>query len=107
MGKSEIARLRQQIEEEYVAAQLGLHGLRYGNARHDFIEARMKRMGAIHQRMHRLVGERAIALVAETIEALPARPSRERILDLLERELMGGAGRRRFACQYQDCLEDL
>ena len=40
---SEVARLRQQIQTEYEAAQRGLAGLASGVARHDFIEARMER----------------------------------------------------------------
>ena len=43
MSGSEIARLRQQIQLEYEAAQRGLSGLASGVARHDFIEARMEK----------------------------------------------------------------
>jgi hypothetical protein len=42
---SEVARLRQQIEEELEAMQLGFNGLAAGTARHDFIRARMEQVG--------------------------------------------------------------
>lgn len=48
MSKSEIAQLREQIAAEYKTARLGLEGLRYGTARHDFITARIERMGDLH-----------------------------------------------------------
>jgi hypothetical protein len=42
---SEVARIRQQIEEELEAMQLGFNGLAAGTARHDFIRARMEQVG--------------------------------------------------------------
>src|SRR5579875_1107418 len=42
---SEVARIRQQIEEELEAMQLGFSGLAAGSARHDFIRARMEQVG--------------------------------------------------------------
>lgn len=42
---SEVARLRQQIEEEIEAMQRGFKGFAAGVARHDFIRARMDRVG--------------------------------------------------------------
>jgi len=36
-NKSEVARLMQQIELEYEAAQRGLYGFAYGAAKHEFI----------------------------------------------------------------------
>ena len=39
---SEVARMRQQIDAEYEAAQRGLFGLAYGLSRHDFITRRME-----------------------------------------------------------------
>ncbi len=41
MGNSEIARIRQQIADEYQAAHLGLYGLAVGTCRHQFITTRM------------------------------------------------------------------
>lgn len=54
---SEIARLRQQIADEYVAATSGLTGLASGTATHKFITARMERMQACHAALKDLVGE--------------------------------------------------
>jgi hypothetical protein len=42
---SEVARLRQQIEEELEAMHLGFSGLAAGTARHEFIRARMEHVG--------------------------------------------------------------
>src|SRR6266699_4239491 len=46
---SEIACLRQRITNECLAAQRGLTGLASGTAMHQFITARLERMGASHQ----------------------------------------------------------
>ena len=54
---SEIAQLRQKIEEECAASWLGLHGLAAGNARHEFIRVRFKNMENYHARLSGLVGE--------------------------------------------------
>ena len=69
--KSEIARIREQIEAEYMAAKLGLEGLRSGTARHDFINARQERIGALQEELQQLVGNEALVLVAQTLQALP------------------------------------
>ncbi len=63
--RSEVARLLAQISSEYEAAQRGMSGLAYGNAKHDFITARMENMGQIHNQLHRLVGDVAIAMIAD------------------------------------------
>lgn len=66
---SEVARQLERIKQEYEAAQRGLSGLAQGTARHEFITAKMKRMGHIHRELQRLVGpEQAIRLVAETLQ---------------------------------------
>jgi len=41
-SKSEVARIRQQIDAEREAAERGLFGLAYGVSRHDFITHRME-----------------------------------------------------------------
>ena len=64
---SEVARLLQQIREEYEAAQLGLKGFTYGTSRHEFITARMENMGKIHNQLQSLVGDVAIAMIAEQL----------------------------------------
>ena len=66
---SEIARIRQQIDLEYAAAQRGLTGLSSGTARHDFIHQRYATIGECAQRLSPLVGEdEAWEMVCETIE---------------------------------------
>lgn len=44
MARSEVARMREQIEWEREAAWQGLHGVALGMARHDFINARVEHM---------------------------------------------------------------
>ncbi|HLH62264.1 MAG TPA: hypothetical protein VKV20_11325 [Ktedonobacteraceae bacterium] len=68
---SEVARLLRQISAEYEAAQRGLSGLAYGTSQHDFITARMENMGQLHNQLRSIVGDDAIALVAEALNALP------------------------------------
>ena len=68
---SEVARLLQQIELEYEAAQRALTGLASGVSRHKFITARMENMGAHHQELAQLVGEQeATHLVSEALKDL-------------------------------------
>jgi hypothetical protein len=60
--RSDIARLRQRIAEEYEAATRGLTGFATGYAKHQFIT-------------QRLVGEQeAVKIVAETLEVVQAVP---------------------------------
>ena len=68
---SEVAKLLSQISEEYEAAQRGLTGLAYGTAKHEFITARMERMGQLHTELQSLVGDQAIALVTEQLNSMP------------------------------------
>jgi hypothetical protein len=66
--KSEVARIREQIQAEYQAAQQGLSGLASGTARHDFITARTEHIGALHEKLAEIVGpDEAIAIIANTI----------------------------------------
>ncbi len=68
---SEIARLRRRIADEYQAAQRGLTSLASGTAMHQFINARLERMGASHQALKHLLGEQeATRILAETLEDL-------------------------------------
>jgi len=64
---SEVAQLLSQIRAEYEAAQLGLTGFTYGTSRHEFITARMENMGKIHNQLQSLVGDVAIAMIAEQL----------------------------------------
>lgn len=65
-NQSDIARILNQIEAEYVAARRVLTGLAE-SARHAAITARMKRMGQLHQCLHTIVGNDAIRLIAERL----------------------------------------
>ncbi len=65
MAESEVARLMREIDEAYQAALWGLTGLASGTARHDFINAKEKRIALCHQELTTLVGrDEATALVA-------------------------------------------
>ena len=88
---SEVAALREKIAAEYMAAKLGLEGLNLGTARHDFIEARLERVGVFHEQLHNLVGDASIALVVETYESLPDTLTRSDILAIFQHELAGSA----------------
>jgi L-cysteine desulfidase len=65
--RSEVTRLLSQISAEYEAAQRGLSGLSYGTSQHAFITARMENMGQLHQELHTLVGDVAIAMIANQL----------------------------------------
>ena len=67
--RSEVARLLSQISIEYEAAQRGLKGLSYGISQHDFITARMENMGQIHSQLELLVGDAAIAMIADQLNS--------------------------------------
>ncbi len=63
---SEVARLMQEIELAYEAAQLALTGLAI-TARHDFINARQEHIALCHEDLKKLVGEeQAIKMIYET-----------------------------------------
>jgi len=68
--KSEVARLLSQISTEYEAAQRGLTGLAYGTSQHEFITARMESMGQLHTELQSIVGDGAIALIADALNQL-------------------------------------
>ena len=65
--RSEVSRLLSQISVEYEAAQRGLMGLSYGTSQHDFITARMENIGQIHSQLRSLVGDTAIAMIADQL----------------------------------------
>jgi hypothetical protein len=67
--KSEVARLRYQIDLEYRAAELALHGFATGVARHEFINAKMDRVGVYRQELAQFVGDlEATKICAEIID---------------------------------------
>ena|SRR5436305_4127271 len=80
---SEIAAIREQIAAEYTAAKLGLQGLNAGTSYHQFITARQERIAVLHEELQDLVGDQAMALVDETVEALPDTPARSDVLAVL------------------------
>ncbi len=68
-NKSEVVRIKRQIELEYEAAQHGLYGLALGTAKHQFITAKLEQIGAHHEALKKLVGEQEAAkLLVETLE---------------------------------------
>ena len=68
-NKSEVARIKRQIELEYEAAQRAMHGFAAGAGKHQFITARMENMGMHHERLIALIGEReATKALAEALE---------------------------------------
>jgi len=67
---SEVARLLSQISAEYEAARRGLTGLAYGVSQHEFITARMEHMGQLHTQLQSIVGDKAIALIADQLSTL-------------------------------------
>jgi hypothetical protein len=87
MPESEIARLRQNIAAEYMAAKWGLTGLQYGASQHQFITAKMVRMQEYHQELRDQVGEQATRMVVETIESLPEQATRAGIIEVVRHTL--------------------
>ena len=64
-NQSEVARLMQEIELAYEAAQLALTGFAI-TARHDFINARQEHIALCHEDLKKLVGEeQAIKMIYE------------------------------------------
>ncbi len=67
--QSEVARILAQINAEYEAAQRGLTGLAYGTSKHAFITARMENMGQLHNQLQSIVGDAAIAMIADALNS--------------------------------------
>jgi hypothetical protein len=67
---SEVVQLLAQISAEYEAAQRGLGGLACGVSKHEFIAARMEQMGRLHNQLQLIVGDSAIALIADTLSKI-------------------------------------
>ena len=69
--RSEIAQIKQQIIDEYLAGQRGLAGLACGAARHEFITRRMENMCRCQQELETLIGqEQTRHIMIETFAAL-------------------------------------
>jgi hypothetical protein len=68
-NKSEVARLRAQIEAEYAAAYAGLHGLSAGSSRHDTIQAKIARAQEYSEQLIAALGEQeAMPLIVEAMD---------------------------------------
>jgi len=68
-SKSEVARIKRQIELEYEAAMRGMYGFAAGTTKHEFITAKMENMGRCHEKLITLVGEQeATRALAEALE---------------------------------------
>jgi hypothetical protein len=77
-NQSEVARLRERLEREYQAAEWGLHGLAAGVSRHEFITAKMGRMGECHQQLAQLIGtDEATRMLVEIIDGTGPAPVKE------------------------------
>lgn len=73
MPNSEVAQLRQRIQEEYEAARSALHDPAMV-AKHEFITKRMENMQKVHIQLQTIVGKHeAIKIVAETLENIEIR----------------------------------
>ena len=63
MCQSEVAVLRRRIAEECEAMNRGFSGFASGTAKHDFIDARMKRVDHYHEQLIKQVGEQEALLM--------------------------------------------
>ena len=67
-NRSEVARLKAELELRTAAANAGLYGTSLGNAQHKVITKRMERMGETHEELIGLMGEaRASQFAAKTM----------------------------------------
>jgi hypothetical protein len=86
MAGSEIAQIRETIAREYMAAKWGLTGFAQGSAKHEFISARMERIEEGRKALEVYVGGESIALVAETLDTVPEKPTRDHMQEMLRHE---------------------
>jgi len=68
MNKSEVARLRAQIQNEWDAARLGMTGFSQSSSKHETITAHMERMGRLHEEL-RPIDERADEYLISVMES--------------------------------------
>ncbi|GCE27557.1 hypothetical protein KDA_30410 [Dictyobacter alpinus] len=66
---SDVVRLLELIDAEYTAARRGLSGTAAGVSQHQFITNKMERMELLHQELRTHVGEQAMMLITQTIDA--------------------------------------
>lgn len=65
---SEVARLKEQIELETQAAFYALYGTYEGTSKHEYITARMVRMGRLHDQLKTLIGEEATTFIVSSLQ---------------------------------------
>ncbi len=109
MTESEVARVKQQIVAEYLAAKWGLSGLASGTSRHPQITARMERMEASFRKLTHLVGssEQAAQIMADVLEHLPEQATRSHLLDVLRHELGHSEATEIFLDHVQELWETI
>ncbi len=84
-SRSEVARLLQQIDQEYTAASLALSGFAEGTARHLFITARMERVQEAGEALIETPGDtEAIPLIVDAMEE--AQKTAERLKEAIDRD---------------------
>jgi len=104
---SEVAAIREHIAAEHMAAKLALQGLNVGTARHSFITARQENIGALHEQLQDLVGDEAIALVSDTLEAVPDIPTRVFVLAAFQHSFTRSEEVERFCNALQEAWKAL
>ena len=67
-NNSAVARLLQQIGEQYESAKLGLSGLAEGTTQHQVITAKMERIGDLHEELRTHVGDEAMAMIIQQLD---------------------------------------
>lgn len=73
-NRSEVARLRAQIEAEHQSCVLALKGLSSGNLQHAFISSRMRHMDQSYQELENIIGEeQATDILCEVFNTTPNR----------------------------------
>ena len=74
-SNSTIGWLKKQIEAEAEAAQLAMYGPAQGVSKHQFITARMERMGILHEQLRALIGDDADHCLISAMEKRVPSPS--------------------------------
>ena len=67
MHKSEVARIREEIELQLEAMQRVQYGFASGSARHSFIRARMDRIDEYHHKLSDQIGEQDADQLVSTL----------------------------------------
>jgi hypothetical protein len=69
-AQSQVAKLLAQIEDEYLAGRRALHASSAGSSRHQFLCAKMERMGQLHEQLGAIVGDpmAAMELIAQRLQ---------------------------------------